>query len=171
MLNLDSRKLAENTHQMPDLPALKAGGGFTVDMWTRKNSMNPGQIILDTRNADNKGIAIRYTDDEEVNIALSDGTRTASWSSDPGTVSADKSHHVAIIIDGGPKIISFVIDGILCDGGSHRQYGWSRFDPDLDDVNTAEYLKITDSSLLSIKIYNRYLRTSEAISNYHAGLE
>lgn len=36
-----------------------------------------------------------------------------------------------VIVAGGPKIVSFVTNGRFNDGGEHRQYGWSRFSPNL----------------------------------------
>lgn len=32
-----------------------------------------------------------------------------------------ESHHVTGIVDGGPRIITFLVDGVLCDGGDERR--------------------------------------------------
>ena len=91
----------------------------------------------------------------------------------------------------GPKIISFVVNGILCDGGAYRQYGWGRFSPGLRHVNSASKNPIiapgsTDmqahapaeadaqrvevsSAIRLLRVYDRFLRTSEVIGNYRAG--
>ncbi|MFP3471901.1 hypothetical protein R0J90_17795, partial [Micrococcus sp. SIMBA_144] len=45
----------------------------------------------------------------------------------PGTIQANTQHQVSILIDGGPNIISYVIDGRFNDGGEDRQFGWGRF--------------------------------------------
>jgi hypothetical protein len=42
------------------------------------------------------------------------------WSCDPGTLKTSAWHHVVATVDGGPKVISFVVDGALCDGGEAR---------------------------------------------------
>ena len=95
-----------------------------------------------------------------------------AWDTDPGVLQAGKTHHITVNVDSGPRIISFVVDGVLCDGGDARMYGWGRFNRYLQDVNGAGKLVLAPSlhgQLHALRIYNRYLRTSEAISNYHAG--
>jgi hypothetical protein len=39
-----------------------------------------------------------------------------------------------VTVDGQARIITFVVDGVLNDGGAARQYGWGRIDPALGDV-------------------------------------
>ena len=75
--------------------------------------------------------------------------------------------HVVAIVDGGPKIISFVVDGTLNDGGAYRQFGWGRFSPHLRGVDGADSLRI-GPGVRKLRIYNRALGTSEAIANYRA---
>ena len=70
-------------------------------------------------------------------------------------------------MDGGPKIITFVIDGKLCDGGDARQFGWGRFSPNLRSANGAAMLRI-GAPVTRLRIYNRALLTSEAIANFRA---
>ena len=87
-------------------------------------------------------------------------------------VRKDDDHHVIFTVDGGPKIITFVIDGVLCDGGDDRQFGWGRYNPHLRSVNGASTLRLGPSmhgELDRVRIYGRPLRTSEAVGNYRAG--
>ena len=75
-------------------------------------------------------------------------------------------------IDGGRKIITFVIDGVLCDGGDVREFGWGRFNRDLGNLNGSGELRIApglQGQLGSVRLYNRYLRTSEAVGNFQSG--
>jgi len=74
---------------------------------------------------------------------------------------------VVAIVDGGPCIISFVVDGALCDGGEHRQFGWERFTPNLYDVTGGPELRIAPE-VRSLRIYDRALRVSEAVGNWRA---
>lgn len=156
----------------PRLPELQDGGGFTIDMWVVLRDWAGGQTILDSRDANGTGIAVTVSDAATIRIELSDGTNRAAWDCDPGLLRPNQLHHVAIIVDGGPKIITFVIDGQLCDGGTHRQYGWGRFSDNLRHVNGQTRLRMAPSlkgKLEVLRIYNRYLRTSEAVINYRAG--
>ena len=40
-------------------------------------------------------------------------------------------HQHRIILDGGPQIVMFVVDGVLCDGASTQLRGWQWLEPAL----------------------------------------
>jgi hypothetical protein len=64
------------------------------------------------------------------------------------------------------------VDGKLCDGGKEKESGWKRFSGKLVDVNSNKKLRVSSDfkeKIEKIRIYNRYLTTSECISNFHAG--
>jgi hypothetical protein len=160
---------------IPSLPSL-TGGGFTVDFWIRLRELTKGQTILDTRTANGKGIAIVTTDCSTLSLILNDGVRESSWDSDPGvhegTLRTSTWQHVAFVVDGGPKIITVIVDGVLNDGGTVREFGWGRFDPDIEEVNgqpTAQIAPAIFGEIKLLRIYNRYLRTSEVVGNWRAG--
>src|SRR5437763_976122 len=78
---------------------------------------------------------------------------------------AGKQHHVVATVDGGPKIITFVIDGKLCDGGEARQFGWGRFNPNFrsaagDKLRTGPGM---EGQVTGVRLYGRALRISEAV--------
>ncbi len=101
-------------------------------------------------------------------IALNDGRQECGWQSDRGAFGAVGPQHATIIVDGGPKIIAFVVNGVLCDGGDERQFGWGRYSPTLRTPAGAASLKIGEG-VRSLRIYTRTLRTSEAVGNFRAG--
>jgi Concanavalin A-like lectin/glucanases superfamily len=161
---------------MPPLPSLREGG-FTIDFWIRLRELTKGQTILDTRTATGKGVAIVTTDRSTLSLIMNDGTRESSWDSDPGvhegTLRTGTWQHVAFVVDGGPKIITVIVDGVLNDGGAVRDFGWGRFDPDLQEVNgqpTAQIAPAIFGEIKLLRIYNRYLRTSEVVGNWRAGM-
>ena len=180
VLSLDDLQRGEV--DMPALPNLARGsglidkgtrqpGGITLDFWVQFEELTVGQNILDSRNQDGKGFVVKTDEDSNLRLDLGDGTMISSWTSDPGLLKTGVWHHVVIIVDGGANVISYVIDGVLCDGGNHRRYGWGWFHRDLDDINGSNKLQIAtmfSGKIKSLRIYNRYLRTSEAIANYHA---
>jgi len=107
---------------------------------------------------------------------LHDGTNESTWESDPGThegtLKIGMWQHVAFIVDGGPKLISVVVDGAFNDGGPVRDYGWGRFTPSLSDVNGEKEAKFAPAifgEIKTLRIYDRYLRTSEAVGNWRGG--
>jgi hypothetical protein len=69
-----------------------------------------------------------------------------------------------VIVDGGPKLILFVIDGRLNDGGDARQFGWGRFNPQYRGPAGAEQLFVSPT-VARLRIYPRALRVSEAVVN------
>jgi hypothetical protein len=160
-----------STVDLPELPDISKEGGFTVDFRVRFDNLDPYQILLDSRDEIGAGFWLTTTEQGEIKLHINDGRLETSWQTDP-VLQPDVDHHVVAIVDGGPKVISFVVDGILCDGGLVRPYGWGRFSAYLRDANGAPQLKIGprfNGQLSVLRIYDRYLRTSEAISNYQSG--
>ncbi|MEN6603820.1 MAG: LamG-like jellyroll fold domain-containing protein [Bryobacteraceae bacterium] len=142
--------------------------GFSVELWVRPTSAGPGQVLVDNRSGDGRGFVMRTVENHAVEIVLNDGMTENHWSSDAGTITEGKTQHIVVIVDGGPKIITFVLDGKLCDGGDARQFGWGRFSPHLKSANGGPELRV-GSGILRLRIYSRYLRTSEAVSAFRAG--
>jgi hypothetical protein len=160
--------------------------GFTLDLWLRLDSLSAlrrgsgppracrgaaGQVILDNRTDNGKGFCLQTTSRETIEIVLNDGRTENRWDCDPGICEAGKLHHVVVIVDGGPKIIVFVVDGRLCDGGEFRQFGWGRFSPHLRGAAGDQTLRIgpdLKGRIETLRIYNRCLRISEAIVNHRA---
>jgi len=128
--------------------------------------------LVDTRAAGGKGYALTTTERNSVRVDFSDGWRAAYWECDAGLLKADLEHHIVAIVDGGPRVVAFVVDGKLCDGGKERPFGFGRFDAAFKDVHGGPSLRLAPSlrgSLLQLRLYDRALRVSEAIGNYRAG--
>ncbi len=148
-------------------------GGLAIDVWVTFATASPGQILLDTRTDNGQGLCLQTTSRGTVEVVLNDGRSESRWDCDPGLLQTGRKHHIAVNIDGGPKIITFVVDGRLCDGGEARQFGWGRFSPNLRDANGGRMLRVgpgLNGRIHSLRIYKRCLRTSEAVGNYRAGL-
>jgi hypothetical protein len=141
--------------------------GFSVDLSVQLDTLMPGAVLADNRTPEGKGFVIRTGPAGSVEILLNDGRTANSWDSGPGALTLGQRHHVGIIVDGGPKIILFVIDGKLIDGGDDRQFGWGRFSPNLQSVNGIKDLRI-GRGVSALRVYGRALRTSEMIGNYRA---
>lgn len=172
VLELPAGKEMAQTGPLPRLPVLGDGGGFTLDLWLETSAGKTGGLLIDAVDREGRGFRVGL-DNKVVRFSMTDGNAQTHAYSDPVTLAPDRPHHVAIIVDGGPKIISFAVDGILCDGGATRQYGWTRFDPAYADVGGEGPLRLNpgDHSLLkALRVYGRALRTSEAVANYRAGV-
>ncbi|MBN1351436.1 exo-alpha-sialidase [candidate division KSB1 bacterium] len=185
ILNISQMELSDRV-EMPALPFFVGSdpkradsgtknlcAGFTLDLWVNFGSLESGQILLDNRTDDSHGFCLRTTTRQRIEIVLNDGRTENRWDCDPGMLELNRLHHIVVTVDGGPKIISFIVDGKLCDGGRFRQFGWGRFSPHLRDVNGDKFLRTGcafDGTIMRLRIYNRNLSTSEAIGNFKAGI-
>jgi len=170
-LEAGARRLRPGSLKLPRLPVLTDRGGFTLEFTVQFDDLAPGQVLLDSRNAAGQGLLVQTTAHPAVQLVLSDGQKTNAWRCDAGLLTPHRAHQIGIVVDAGPRLITFVVDGLVCDGGPERQYGWGRFDPQLGDVNGAPRAKVAPSlrgRLLKLRVYDRYLRHAELIGNYHA---
>ena len=181
LMDAGPEMLGSASMQFPRLPDLFKGEGCAVELWLTVDSLNPGQKILSTFGPRNKGIEISLKEENTIGIRIHDGNvrdvnikKGQVYVSDANTIVPGKKQHVVFIIDGAAKIVTIVVDGILSDGSlDTRPCGWGRIYTYMKDLNDS-YKCSFDSSFKGtihhIRVYDRYLRTSEAISNYHAGL-
>ncbi|MFH1918932.1 MAG: exo-alpha-sialidase [Planctomycetota bacterium] len=156
------------TTKLPGSIDLGRLGGLSLDLWVTLEAPATDQPLVDARDADGRGIVLLSTGQGTVRIELSDGETKAAWECDPGLLAAGKRHHIAAIVDAGPRIVTFIIDGQLCDGGDARQFGWGRYEGALGDVSGSGQVRVA-AAVGKLRLYRRYLRTSEVIGNFHAG--
>lgn len=160
---------------MPRLPLLSGAGGVSFDFWLEISADGPQPPVelFSSFDARQRGLRLRLIDGGAVELELGDGTRQVRWASDAGRLGPGR-HHVAAILDGGPKLILFVVDGRLCDGGTSRPSGWTRFPSELLDVNGAPQARLRGApngttGIERLRLYARALRVSEAVAHYSAG--
>lgn len=125
------------------------------------------QRLFDSRDLSGKGILIEEISKGRINILINDGFCEASWSSDHNMLQSGEVCHVGIVIDGGPKIISYVIDGKYNDGGEQQIVGFGRFSPYFKDLNGKKKAYL-NKNLLKFRIYGKALLTSQLIANRRA---
>lgn len=174
LVELGADELKTVEARLPRAPGLAEGAGLAIELWLRFETVAAGQVVLDSRAPDGRGLALTTAGQGALRIELSDGGEQAAWETDPGALRPGKLHHVVVNVDGGPKIITFVVDGVLCDGGAARPAGWTRFPSGLDDVSGTGALRVGASlkgRVELLRVYGRYLRTSEAVAHFHAGAQ
>jgi len=172
VVELDEEAIQAGKVKLPKPFDVEESGGISLDLWVQFDDLAAGQIIADSRTPDGVGLALLTTDSNTIRIELNDGRTKASWDCDPNVFTPGKLHHVAAIVDAGPKIISFTVDGILRDGGDARPFGWERYSGPLGNIAGSGELRLApslDGKLKTLRLYDRYLRTSDAITNFHAG--
>jgi hypothetical protein len=155
--------------QKLEQPGMNVPNGFTVDLAFSLKKSAPNQLLVDARDSQGKGWYVQTTAHKTVELVMNDGRTQSSWACDEGLLTENQPHYVSIVVDGGPKIVAFVVDGLLNDGGETRQFGWGRFSPYLKSVSGASHLTIGKNftgTFFQLSVYNRALTISEAIGNY-----
>lgn len=170
----ESGKNSSKTVKMPKLPTFVTAS---------KESPNPGiclrngfcirleisfskaedQVVFCNKGNDGSQIRLEYSTDKTLRIFLCDGQNTVYWESDRLEPSPSK-RSVTINIDGASKTLVFFCDGILLDGGEHRQYGWGRVCPNYRNIFQGKNIEIFNSisfRLHSLTFYDRILTSAE----------
>lgn len=154
-------------HHRADYGTKDLRAGLTVELWLQLTTLSAGQVLVDNRTPEGKGFCLQTTSRGTIEIVINDGRTENRWDCDP-VLKAGRLQHVVVLVDGGPKIVSFIIDGRFCDGGEWRQFGWGRFNPNLREVSGEPHLRLGEGVCV-LRLYTRVLRTAEAIGNYRAG--
>ncbi len=148
--------------QFMDARGLDLRQGLTFELWVDFSKLISGEVLLDTMTESQSGVRLTYIAKGCLEFAYGDGRSQNIWQSDPININDNKIQHVAIVLDGGPKIIFFVVDGQFHDGQDTRQFGWGRFNASTTHVNGLNQLK-SSLGLKHLRIYNRALMVSEII--------
>jgi hypothetical protein len=143
-----------------------AGSGLTFDLTLDLTSMKPGQVLFDSRNGRRAGAVLTTSEGGSIRFDLTDKSGGhVTWSSDVGMIGPGR-HQVAVVVDFPAKLITFVVDGRLNDGGDDRPIGWHRY----SDLDTATLVSLEDCQLSSrvveAHVYSRALMTSELVGNH-----
>ncbi len=111
--------------------------GATIQLRFHLAAWKPDETLLSNRDDEGKGFAIRTLSDGRLEFTMSDG-RTENRSVSERVFRAGQSHDLSVIVDGGPKLILWVADGKLLDGGEEKQFGWSRYNPNFQSMRGAK---------------------------------
>lgn len=147
----------------------KNENGLTIELLLNLSDLVPGDIIIDNRDNQGDGLCISVSSHRTLEISLYDKKQIFSWDTDPGVVKIDQNQHVVFVIDNFARLITTVVNGILCDGGRYRTQGWKRLGQGIGNVLGDSYIRIPsfNGSIKQMRVYNRYLTTSEVIAIYN----
>jgi len=161
-------------------------GSFSLELWVRFEDLCPWQVLFDSRTENGLGLFVQLTDRKTLRLTISslaydtpgathgNGGIDSSWECDLGLIHADQLHQVLFLVDGGPKIISVMVDGELCDGGQEKETGWGRFHPNLKCPNGSSQAHLGSSlngKIECLRLYERHLLSNEGSANWKAGLD
>jgi hypothetical protein len=117
-------------------------------------------VIIEGRREDGRGLALNIVRDGCLELIMNDGWVEQRMSSEPCLKTSERNH-VVVNIDGGPRVVSFIVNGLFCDGGEDRQFGWQRFSPHFRHVNWSETWTL--SHVTQLKVYDHVLMTAESV--------
>jgi hypothetical protein len=158
--------------KLPPVVSADRGEGFTATVRLKQNlDMPKGTILIDSRDKDGKGFCMETSDYYSVKFSISDGSKTSEWVSDMNIlqIRSYTQQEITVIADFKAKVIMFVADGVLSDGGNYRPFGWGRIDKDMKDVST-QWLRIDKNrkTITGVQYFQRPLMVTEVIGNYRA---
>lgn len=184
IMDVEEKILKQDNLPLPQLPSLFSGGGLSIELWFKSEKIENGQVLVSSFGPRKKGFEIAFSNHHSIQIRIHDGEmRDADgpylhgqvFRSDTAVLLDNTLHHIVFTLDGASKISSIVVDGILSDGSLEgRDYGWGRihtFMGDLNDDHQLQIFKEAQGALKKLRIYDRYLTTSEAVSNFQAGFK
>jgi hypothetical protein len=165
----------------PVLADLRAGGGFTMIVQIAAGAPDDAarEVLVSalstvtaalgeepTERRITKGYEIAITAAGEVELFVTDGfDRTFRHVTTIGTDGVDDGamHIVSFVVDGGPKVVSVVVDGHLDDGGDQAPQGWAFVPPGLGEIGGSRVRFRPAGRLMRFSLFERALLTSEAI--------
>lgn len=146
-------------------------GGITFNFRIDEGLVPEGRILFDSRNpVSSNGYYLRSTGYRRLEFGFCARTGCESWTTDPGLLPAYKEHEVTVILDNGPGIFLFVVDGRLCDGGEGRQYGWTRYRKIHGKITSGREASVLTRKVKAIRVWDRVLSVSEAINDQRTRL-
>lgn len=146
--------------------------GVTIDLWLAIVDPAAAGVLVSTEDSGGRGMRLETTTNGGIRWHGADGKNRASVESQPGIWKEPGRRHLSIIVDAGPKVVLFVVDGQLLDGGEHSRQGWRRCTPDLRDISGARRLSAPVNAAAIVeraRVFSRPLRTAEAAQNFRAG--
>ncbi len=156
--NLDLRR----TYRDPPPPDTDFRGSFTIEIKLNCGAMHPFTMIMDSRDAGGRGLHMYITDRRTVCLVMNDSRMQIAWECDREVLSPEETHTLYVVVDGGPKTIHWIIDGVVNSGGAERMFGWGRIYR-LRDVNGSNTMRLgSDLSIHKLAIYGTYYHAFEA---------
>ncbi len=145
--------------------------GLTIEAWLDASKAAGDGKIIDARTEGGVGFALWWLADGRVRIVMNDEQTENIWTSTPDLLNPAGVNHVGVVIDGGPSVVSFVINGRFEDGGKTRVFGWGRFSPLLRHVSGAQQAVCGTNGVIvrELSLYGAALTTTELIASFRSG--
>jgi hypothetical protein len=140
---------------------LKPEPGFAVDFRIRFQELTPDQVLIEA-----PGFILKTGPRFNLIVQVHDAQWESDYGTHAGTLRTETEHHIGLIADGGPRLLLWLVDGLLNDGGATRQFGWGRYRAGLPELNLAKAR--LHPAVRNFYCYDRALRVSEMVGNSRA---
>ena len=171
-LVLDTTKLPAKTALSVDLFDCRATARATPHGLKRQGVALRFSNIADSGHGGGM-VAPAYT----IEMLITDGAgRNQSYHTDgEARLWLQQEHHITTIVDGFSRTITSVVNGVFADGGNTRGQGWAHLgsianiagEGDIEVVDGARSC-IIHPAVTSLRAYDRFLLTTEAIGSWRA---
>ncbi|RNC82268.1 MAG: exo-alpha-sialidase [Phycisphaera sp.] len=148
--------------EKPGSVSLHEEEGLTISASVSAGAREADSIIAECASQFGARWSIKWHGIDRIEIELRENHEVVSWLSDPIPIESDLPLHIVMTIDGGPRLLTLVINGKLHDGAGQRQYGWARIPDSFDQIS------LSPSSRDEVVVFGRPLTTSEALELYKA---
>jgi hypothetical protein len=146
--------------------------GISVDLWLDFHSIpNAPTELVSMELTSGVPASLSVRSDGGLTLKLQCGAQTQEILTESRVVTNGR-HHVAVILEGGPGLALFVVDGRLLDGGTELQQGWHRIQSDLPLPNAGLSVRTFPNEsvrIQALRFYARPILVSEIIGNHRAG--
>lgn len=160
---------------MPNLPSfvtrsldgpygsMRTRMGFSLDLVLREE--RPGECpLVQNRGKDGSGLKLSWSSRRTLKLWMSDGLAEVSFESSQPLPETDMAHRLTLVVDGGSCTVCFYRNGIMCNGGDSRQYGWGRINPYFRNEYADPLLVVEESGPVlvdALTVYGRILTSAE----------
>jgi hypothetical protein len=149
-------------------PLIMNNGGFALDFWIRIDEFK-NNTIFEGKDYNSKSIELNVTDNGIVEFIMTTGVDTMKLYSDSNRFEKGKYHHIAILIDADAKISYMLVDGSICDGGGTENFGFSRFNIAMMEIELAILsIKNFSGEIDKLRLYSQRMFTSQFVNKYNA---
>ena len=155
-----------NTREF-DFSGIHSTGGFSLEFLAFIPDVDNDSYLLDARRReDRRGMALKLCPGGRLEFFVKDIYLEHTFRSEY-CLNLNAVNYIVVNMDGGPKILNYLVNGAFCDGTEESQVGWFRFSPFLSHLNWAEKWTL-GKQVADFKVNDRVLMSADAVINYNA---
>jgi len=144
--------------------------GLSLVLELETQHLRPGTVLAKQLGPDGKGFLVSVARNGAISCVLRDGKHDQTFTSDQNALAEGRPNHLAIVFDSGPRLVFFVCNGVLSDGGDDRPAGWARYSLEQELWQPGVPLSTAQgpgAPVRNLRVFQRYLTVSEILADYN----